>query len=204
VTSGPTNRNTRWPFISKENSRPHSRRKSRPSPVPGSPRNPGEHRRCWRRCDRSPCPNQRTAGPEVSQLKESNGRARWSWVRRHGHAERQGLREGPEHDGNRVFNREWQPELCPKPGGTTGRDDELISARSRASMSRPFTRVKPWKPGPANNGSKKSRAGARQRQMEQSIQELQTRNAAGASGRTSFCRLNNRRNLTSTRKRASS
>lgn len=59
-------------------------------------------------------------------------------------------------------------------------DADLISARSRASMSRPFTRVKDMEMKAGKQWEEKIHVlEAKQREMEQNIKELQTENAGG-------------------------
>jgi ABC-type uncharacterized transport system involved in gliding motility auxiliary subunit/ABC-type transport system involved in cytochrome c biogenesis permease component len=62
-------------------------------------------------------------------------------------------------------------------------DDDLISSRSRASMSRPFTRVKDMDMKAGKQWEEKVRVlEAKQREMEQKIKELQTEQAGSQQG----------------------
>jgi ABC-type uncharacterized transport system involved in gliding motility auxiliary subunit/ABC-type transport system involved in cytochrome c biogenesis permease component len=61
-------------------------------------------------------------------------------------------------------------------------DDDLISSRARASMSRPFTRVKEMENRAGKQWQEKIRVlETRQREMDQKIKELQARNEDGGN-----------------------
>ena len=61
-------------------------------------------------------------------------------------------------------------------------DDDLISSRARASMSRPFTRVKEMEAKAGKQWQEKIRVlETRQREMDQKIKELQARNESGGN-----------------------
>jgi ABC-type uncharacterized transport system involved in gliding motility auxiliary subunit len=61
-------------------------------------------------------------------------------------------------------------------------DDDLISSRARASMSRPFTRVKEMEAKAGKQWQEKIRVlETRQREMDQKIKELQARNENGGN-----------------------
>jgi gliding motility-associatede transport system auxiliary component len=61
-------------------------------------------------------------------------------------------------------------------------DDDLISSRARASMSRPFTRVKEMEVKAGKQWQEKIRVlETRQREMDQKIKELQAHNETGGS-----------------------
>jgi ABC-type uncharacterized transport system involved in gliding motility auxiliary subunit len=61
-------------------------------------------------------------------------------------------------------------------------DDDLISSRARASMSRPFTRVKEMEAKAGKQWQEKIRVlETRQREMDQQVKQLQARNENGGN-----------------------